>query len=317
MEVKNFDCIVLGGGPAGLSAALYASRGDIKTAIIDIVSLGGQPVNYLEIENYLGFPKIQGWELAEKFEEHVDKFNVEKFTNEEIQSVDLTGDIKIIKTNKAEFHTKTVIIATGTHSAKLNIKGEEEYKGRGVSYCAVCDGAFYKDKTVVVIGGGNSALEEAQYLTKFAKKVYIMHRRDEFRADRIVQARAFSNEKIEFLFNSIPLEIIGKDKKVSKIKFKNVLSNEVFELDADGIFPYIGLLPNTENINGQIMQDAKGFIITDDKMQTSANGVYAVGDVRNTPLRQVITAVSDGAIAGVFAVKYVEDIKLKEKMLRI
>lgn len=317
MEVKNFDCIVLGGGPAGLSAALYASRGDIKTAIIDIVSLGGQPVNYLEIENYLGYPKIQGWELAEKFEEHVDKFNVEKFINEEIQNVDLTGDTKVIKTNKTEFHTKTVIIATGTHSAKLNIKGEEEYKGRGVSYCAVCDGAFYKDKTVVVIGGGNSALEEAQYLTKFAKKVYIMHRRDEFRADRIVQARAFSNEKIEFLFNSAPLEIIGKNKKVSKIKFKNVLSNEVFELDVDGIFPYIGLLPNTENINGQIMQDSKGFIITNDKMQTNVNGVYAAGDVRNTPLRQVITAVSDGAIAGVFAVKYVEDIKLKEKMLRI
>ena len=317
MDNKIFDCIILGGGPAGLSAALYAARGNIKTAIIDITSAGGQPVNYLEIENYLGFPKINGFELAEKFEEHVDKFNVEKFINEEIQSINLTDDVKTITTLKGKYCAKSIIIATGAHSALLGIKGEKEYKGRGVSYCAVCDGAFYKEKVVVVIGGGNSALEEAQYLTKFAKKVYVMHRRDEFRADRIVQARAFGNEKIEFIFNSIPTEIIGENNKVVKIQYKNVQNGNIETLDVDGVFPYIGFSPNTDFINGQVMQDEKGFIITDETMQTNIRGVFAAGDVRKTPLRQVITAVSDGAIAGAFVVKYIEELTLKEKSIRI
>ena len=317
MEEKHFDCLIIGGGPAGLSAALYAARGNIKTGIIDITSFGGQPVNYLEIENYLGFSKIEGWELSEKFEEHVDKFNVEKFQNEEIQSINLSGEIKTITTLKAKYFAKSVILAMGAKPAKLGIKGEKEYFAHGVSYCAVCDGAFYRDKTVVVIGGGNAAVEEGIYLTKFAKKVYIMHRRDELRADKIIQARAFSNEKIEFLFDSIPTEIIGDGSKVSKIQYKNLKTNETKTLNTDGVFPYIGFSPNTEFINGQIMQDENGFIITNEKMETSEKGVYAAGDIRKTPLRQVITAVSDGAIAGVFAVKYVEVVKEKEKLMRI
>ncbi|MDO5436755.1 MAG: thioredoxin-disulfide reductase [bacterium] len=299
----------MGGGPAGLCAALYAKRGNLNTAIIDLSSLGGQPVNYLEIENYLGFPVIEGWELAEKFEQHADKFGIQKFTNEEIQSVDLTSEIKTVTTLKGIYRSKAIILATGAKSAKLGIKGEKEFLGRGVSYCAVCDGAFYKNKTVVVIGGGNAAVEEGMYLTKFASKVYIMHRRNELRADKIVQKRAFENNKIEFILDSIPLEILGENGRVSKIRFKNVKTEEINEIEVQGVFPYIGFSPNTEFFNGQILQDENGFIRVDENMRTSEVGVCAAGDVRRTPLRQVITAVADGAVAGNAAVKYLEEVE--------
>ena len=313
MEEKIFDLIILGGGPAGLNAALYAKRGGVDVAIIDTSSVGGQPVNYLEIENYLGFPTIQGWELAEKFEQHIDKFNIQKFQNEEIQNVDLTSTIKTVQTLKNKYLAKTIIIATGASPKKLGIRGEDEYIGKGVSYCAVCDGAFYKNKTVVVIGGGNAAVEEGIYLTKFAEKVYIMHRRDELRADKIIQERAFNNEKIEFIFDSVPLEIVGDSKKVNLIQYKNVKTGEIKTLNADGVFPYIGFSPNTEFFNAQLVQDEFGFIRVDENMRTSEVGVFAAGDVRRTPLRQVITAVADGAIAGMSAVKYLEEVKHLEK----
>ncbi len=313
MEEKIFDLIILGGGPAGLNAALYAKRGGIDVAIIDTSSVGGQPVNYLEIENYLGFPTIQGWELAEKFEQHIDKFNIQKFQNEEIQNVDLTSTIKTVQTLKNKYLAKTIIIATGASPKKLGIRGEDEYIGKGVSYCAVCDGAFYKNKTVVVIGGGNAAVEEGIYLTKFAEKVYIMHRRDELRADKIIQERAFNNEKIEFIFDSVPLEIVGDSKKVNLIQYKNVKTGEIKTLNVDGVFPYIGFSPNTEFFNAQLVQDEFGFIRVDENMRTSEVGVFAAGDVRRTPLRQVITAVADGAVAGMSAVKYLEEVKHLEK----
>ena len=313
MEEKIFDLIILGGGPAGLNAALYAKRGGIDVAIIDTSSVGGQPVNYLEIENYLGFPTIQGWELAEKFEQHIDKFNIQKFQNEEIQNVDLISTIKTVQTLKNKYLAKTIIIATGASPKKLGIRGEDEYIGKGVSYCAVCDGAFYKNKTVVVIGGGNAAVEEGIYLTKFAEKVYIMHRRDELRADKIIQERAFNNEKIEFIFDSVPLEIVGDSKKVNLIQYKNVKTGEIKTLNVDGVFPYIGFSPNTEFFNAQLVQDEFGFIRVDENMRTSEVGVFAAGDVRRTPLRQVITAVADGAVAGMSAVKYLEEVKHLEK----
>lgn len=313
MEEKIFDLIILGGGPAGLNAALYAKRGGIDVAIVDTSSVGGQPVNYLEIENYLGFPTIQGWELAEKFEQHIDKFNIQKFQNEEIQNVDLISTIKTVQTLKNKYLAKTIIIATGASPKKLGIRGEDEYIGKGVSYCAVCDGAFYKNKTVVVIGGGNAAVEEGIYLTKFAEKVYIMHRRDELRADKIIQERAFDNEKIEFIFDSVPLEIVGDDKKVNLIQYKNVKTGEIKTLNVDGVFPYIGFSPNTEFFNAQLVQDEFGFIRVDENMRTSEVGVFAAGDVRRTPLRQVITAVADGAVAGMSAVKYLEEVKHLEK----
>ncbi len=315
MKEEFFDCIVIGAGPAGLSSALYLARGGIKSALVDISIFGGQPVNYLEIENYLGIYPVLGYELAEKFEQHIDKFNVEKFPNEEIQEINLLNDTKTITTLNYILKAKSVIIATGASPLKLNISGEEKFKGRGVSYCAVCDGAFYKDKILTVIGGGNSAIEEGIYLTKFAKKVYIMHRREEFRADRILVERALQNKKIEFILNSTPLEILGEN-KVSSIKYKNQKTNETKTLDTEGVFPYIGLVPNVEFLKNQLKQDEFGFILTDEKMETSQKGVFAAGDVRKTPLRQVITAVSDGAVAGVFAVKYIEETVLKEKLMR-
>ena len=308
MLEKEFDVVILGGGPAGFSAGIYTARGNVSTAILDVSMLGGQPSNYLELENYPAFMKIGGFELMEKFEEHADMFGVQKFPMQEIEFIDLVSSPKIIRTKEVEFRAKSVIIATGAKPMKLGVKGEEEFIGRGVSYCAVCDGAFYKDKVVAIVGGGNSAVEEAIYLTKFASKVYIIHRRDELRADKIIQDRATKNEKIEFVLNSVVCEIQGQD-LVNNLILKNTKTDEMFNLAVDGVFPYIGITPNVENISGQITQDKVGFIITDETMKTSIDGVFAIGDVRKTPLRQVITAASDGAIAGVYAVKYIESLK--------
>lgn len=308
MTDKTFDIIILGGGPAGLSAAIYAARSAAKTAIIDISMLGGQPSNYLELENYPGFAKIGGYDLMEKFEEHADMFGIQKFPMEEIQSVDLTSDIKTVTTLNGEFKAKSIIIATGAQSKKLGVEGEKEFVGRGVSYCAVCDGAFYKDKVVAVVGGGNAAVEEACYLTKFASKVYLIHRRDELRADKIVQERAFKNEKLEFIYDTIVNKINGEN-LVKSATIENVKTHEIKDFAIDGIFPYIGFEPNADLFTGQIKQDKNGFIIVDEAMQTSVKGVYAIGDVRVTPLRQVITAAADGAIAAVYAGRYIETLE--------
>lgn len=312
MEKKIFDVVILGGGPAGFSAAIYAARGAVSTAIVDVNMLGGQPSNYLELENYPGFQLVGGYDLMEKFEEHADKFGVKKFPMQEIEKVDLAQ--KKIYTKEYEFSAKSIIIATGAQPMKLGVKGEKEFVGRGVSYCAVCDGAFYKDKAVAVVGGGNSAIEEAIYLTKFAKKVYVIHRRDKLRADKIIQERAFKNQKIEFIWNSIVFEIQGEN-TVKLILLKDTQTDKISKLDVDGIFPYIGITPNTELFSGQLNQDKYGFIITDTTMATSVDGVYAIGDVRNTPLRQVVTAASDGAIGATYALRYIEQTKEIEAKL--
>ncbi len=303
MEQLTFDTVILGGGPAGLAAAIYAARGAVSTAIVDLNMLGGQPSNYLELENYPGFQVIGGFDLMEKFEEHADKFGVHKFPMQEIQQVDLKA--KTIITGEYEFRAGTIIIATGAQPMKLNVPGEKEFVGRGVSYCAVCDGAFYKNKVVAVVGGGNAAVEEAMYLTKFADKVYVIHRRDELRADKIVQERAFKNEKIEFIWNSVVKEIKG-DNLVNTAVLENVKTKEISNLAVNGVFPYIGMAPNVELFTGQLEQDSRGFIVTDETMATSVEGVFAIGDVRTTPLRQVITAAADGAVGAVYAVKYLE-----------
>lgn len=308
MQIYDFDVVILGGGPAGLSAAIYASRGAVSTALIDISMMGGQPSNYLELENYPGFPIIGGYDLMEKFEEHADKFEVQKFPMQEIEKIDLTTEPKIILTKEGEFRAKSVIIACGASPMKLGVPGEKEFVGRGVSYCAVCDGAFYKNKVVAVVGGGNAAVEEAMYLTKFADKVYVIHRRNELRADKIVQERAFKNEKVEFIWDSVVKEIQGDD-LVHTAVLENVKTGERTNLSVNGVFPYIGMVPNVTDITGQIEQDAGGFILTDETMKTSVEGVYAVGDIRKTPLRQVITAAADGAIGAVYAVKYLETLK--------
>ncbi|MBQ9688158.1 thioredoxin-disulfide reductase [bacterium] len=304
--MKEFDTVILGGGPAGLAAAIYSARGNNTTAVVDINMFGGQPSNYLELENYPGFDLVGGYDLMEKFENHADRFGVEKFPMQEFVSVDLKN--KKIVTKEDEFLSKTIIIATGASPMKLGIAGEKEFTGRGVSYCAVCDGAFYRDKVVAVVGVGNSAVEEACYLTKFAKKVYLVHRRDELRADKIVQDRAFKNEKIEFVFDAVPKEISG-DNLVHTLVVENVKSKEVTKLEVNGVFPYIGMVPNVELFEGQLRQNDRGFIVTDETMQTSIEGVYAVGDVRTTPLRQVITAAADGAVASVYATKYLETLE--------
>lgn len=307
---KVYDVVILGGGPAGLSAAIYAARGNAKTAVIDISMFGGQPSNYLELENYPALGKIGGYDMMEKFEEHADMFNIDKYPMQEIENIDLVSSTKTIETKEAIFETKTLIIATGAQAKKLGIPGEKEFIGRGVSYCAVCDGAFYRDKVVAVVGGGNAAVEEGCYLTKFAKKVYIIHRRDQLRADKIVQERAFNNEKVEFIYDTIPVEIKGED-CVKTFVLKNVKTNETFELETDGVFPYIGFAPNVDHINAQLEQNEAGFIVTNDRMETSVKGVYAIGDVRTTPLRQVITAAADGAVAGCYAVRYLEEAEQK------
>lgn len=309
-QILNFDTVILGGGPAGLSASIYTARGELKTAIIDISMLGGQPSNYLELENYPGFGLIGGFELMEKFEAHADKFGVEKFPMQEIIDINLDGDIKTVETTEYIFKTRTIIIATGAQPKKLGIKGEKEFLSRGVSYCAVCDGAFYKDKVVAVIGGGNAAVEEGTYLTKFAKKVYIIHRRDTLRADKIVQERAFNNDKVEFIWNSIPIEITGNN-LVEKLIIKNVKTDELSELEVNGVFPYIGFSPNVSQLNGKVKQDEQGFICCTPNLETDIDGVFVAGDVRVTPLRQVVTAAADGAIAGCYCVRYMETNKVK------
>lgn len=313
MQNLEYDLVIIGGGPAGLSAAIYGARGNAKTAIVDINMLGGQPTNYLEVENYPGFKIMGGFELMEQFEEHADKFNVEKHPMEEIVSVELKEENSKIKTLNKEFTAKTVVIATGAGPKKLGIKGEAEFLSRGVSYCAVCDGAFFRDKVVTVVGGGNAAIEEAGYLTKFAKKVYVVHRRDELRADKIVQERAFANEKIEFIWNAVPVEIVGET-MVQKLVIKDTKTDEIKTIDTDGVFPYVGFTPNSKLFEGQIEMDANGFIMTDANLQTSVKGVYAAGDIRVTPLRQIITAASDGAVSATMAVRYLDVIEHKVRV---
>ena len=235
----------------------------------------------------------------EKFEAHADRFGIDKYSMQEIQNIEIEGDMKTVETSEYIFKAKTIIIATGAQPKKLGIKGEKEFLSRGVSYCAVCDGAFYKDKTVAVIGGGNAAVEEGTYLTKFAKKVYIIHRRDDLRAD-----------KVEFIWNTIPLEIQGSN-LVEKLVIKNVKTDEVSELSIDGVFPYIGFSPNTENLDGKLDQNEQGFICCNANLETSIDGVFVAGDVRVTPLRQVVTAAADGAVAGFSCVKYLENQTVK------
>lgn len=304
----NFDVVILGGGPAGLASAIYAARGAVSTAIIDINAFGGQPSNYLNIENYPGIINTTSYDLMENFEKQADCFGVSKFPMQEILETDLISNPKTILTTEAKFYAKSVIIATGATPMKLGVKGEQEFTGRGVSYCAVCDGSFYQDKIVTVVGGGNSAVEEAMYLTRFASKVHLVHRRNELRADKILQQQLAKCDKVEVLYNSTVKEIHG-DEKVNSVTLTNSKTGETGELKTDGVFPYIGICPNAEAFSGQLKQDVKGFICTDETMKTSIDGVFAVGDIRTTPLRQVITAASDGATGAVYAVKYLEEVK--------
>ena len=286
--MRKFDCIILGGGPAGMSASIYLARANISCCIIEPVILGGRPTGYLEIENYLGLGKTSTFDMIEKFRNHVESFDIPIFEGEEIFSIDL--DNKIVTTSEQSYDAKAIIIATGSRPKLLNVKGEKEFTGRGVHYCAICDGHFYKDKMVAVIGGGNSACEEALGLAKICKKVYLIEFTSKLNADAVTLDLIEKKDNIEVFTGCRVEEIIG-DKKVTNILFSLVDSSKSFYYDVDAVFPYIGMTANSEMFD--LDKDANGFICSNAFMQTSIDGIFAVGDVRAKVLRQVVTAVSD------------------------
>ena len=298
-----YDTIIIGAGPAGMTAALYAARSNLKVALIEGGLPGGQMNNTSDIENYPGYANISGPELAEKMFEPLENLGVEHLYGF-VKNIEDHGDVKKVITDDEEFETRTVIVATGSKHRLLGVPGEEELNSRGVSYCAVCDGAFFRDQDLLVVGGGDSAVEEAIFLTQFAKTVTIVHRRDELRAQKVLQDRAFANEKINFIWDSVVKEIKGEN-RVESVVIENVKTNQVTEHAFGGVFIYVGLDPVSDFTKDLQIQDESGWIVTDDHMKTSVAGVFAVGDVRQKDLRQVTTAVGDGAIAGQEAYKYI------------
>ena len=301
-----YDTIIIGAGPAGMTAALYAARSNLKVALLERGIPGGQMNNTADIENYPGYANISGPELAEKMFEPLENLGVEHLFGL-VEKIEDRGDFKEIITEDERFETKTVIIASGANHRHLGVPGEEDYNSRGVSYCAVCDGAFFRDEDLLVVGGGDSAVEEAIFLTRFAKSVTIVHRRDELRAQKVLQDRAFANEKIRFVWDSVVESIHGDERKVTGVTFKNVKTGEISQAEFGGIFIYVGLDPVSEFAADLGITDEAGWILTDHQMKTSVAGIYAVGDVRQKDLRQITTAVGDGAIASQEAYKYLTE----------
>ncbi|MEW5761507.1 MAG: thioredoxin-disulfide reductase [Candidatus Thermoplasmatota archaeon] len=295
-----YELIIVGGGPAGLTAGIYAKRAGIDALLIERGAIGGQAILTNFIENYPGYTGISGIELMQKFEEQARKLGLE-FKTSEVTHIEV-GNKKIVKTTDGKYEAITVIVATGTNQKKLGVEGEEKFFGKGVSYCATCDAPFFKNKNVLVVGGGDAAITEAIFLTKFAKKVYVVHRRDKLRATKILADRALANEKIEMIWNSVVKEIIGKE-KIEKVVLENLAEKKIYEMGIDGIFIFVGSEPNTSFIN--VKKDKEGYIITDEYMKTSAKGIYAAGDCRAKFLRQISTAVGDGAIAAISAEKHI------------
>ena len=290
-----YDLAILGGGPAGITAAIYASRARLNTIWIDKnFAPGGQITATYEVDNYPGMPGISGMDLGEAFGEHARKLGLEPKREKILSLENISGDIKTIHTKKNEYQARTIILAFGAEHRKLDIPGEDDLGGLGVSYCATCDGAFYKDRTAVVVGGGNAAAEDAVFLSGLCKKVYLVHRRDELRADKAIQEKVFGCENIEMVWENIPLEILGQD-EVTGIKIRNVKTGEERELDTDGVFIAVGIVPNTTLVEDQLELDENGYICAGEEGITSAAGVFAAGDIRTKALRQVVTAVSDGA----------------------
>ena len=302
---KIYDVIILGAGPAGLAAGLYAGRSRLSTLIIEKGQDGGQIAITDEIENYPGqiVDGESGPSLIERMTQQAEKFGAER-VSDTIKEVELEGEVKILKSEKAEYQAKNVIIATGAHARPIGCKGEREFMGKGVSYCATCDANFFEDFEVYVVGGGDSAVEEAMYLTKSARKVTIIHRRNELRAAKSIQEKAFANPKIEFFWDSVVEELFGDD-ILQSMTVKNVKTGEIRTVEADpddgmfGLFGFIGTVPNSDVFKGIIDMDERGYIKTDADMHTNIPGVYAAGDVRIKSLRQVVTAAADGAIAAV------------------
>jgi thioredoxin reductase (NADPH) len=303
-----YDVIIIGGGPAGLTAGLYTSRGRLKSLLIEKALTGGQVMTTEWIENYPGFEDgISGAELSQKMEKQAARFGLEIIQGS-VVNISLNGRMKEIALEDGrQYEAKSIILATGSNPRLLKIEGEDTFRGRGVSYCATCDGAFFKNEKLAVIGGGDSAVEEGLFLTKFADAVYIIHRRDLLRAAKCVQERAFANPKIKFIWNSIPEKIEGDDRGVKSLHIKNLKTGEQSSLEVAGVFVYVGYNPNTAFLRGLVDLNENNYIITDENMSSSTPGIYAAGDVRAKPLKQIATAVGDGAIAGVSAEKYIEE----------
>lgn len=311
-EEKIYDCIIIGAGPAGMTAAVYTSRANLSTLMLERGIPGGQMANTEEVENYPGFESILGPELSTKMFEHAKKFGAEYAYGDVTEIID-GEEYKIIKAGSKEYKARSIIIATGAEYKKLGVPGENELGGRGVSYCAVCDGAFFKGKNLIVVGGGDSAVEEGVYLTRFAEKVTIVHRRDKLRAQKILQDRAFANEKVDFIWNHTVKEINEKDGKVGSVTLVSTVDGSEREVPCDGVFVYIGMVPLTAPFKNLGILNDDGYIMTNEKMETSVKGIFAAGDVRDKMLRQIVTATGDGSIAAQSAQHYVEE--LKEKLV--
>ncbi len=302
-EQNVYDIVIVGGGPAGLTAAIYASRARLKTLVVEKAGLGGQAAMSHWIENYPGFPEgLSGMDLTEHMRQQAERFGTE-FEFDEVRTVEKSNGLFTVKAYK-QFSSRAVIIATGRSPRRLNVPGEAELTGKGVSYCATCDGAFYRDVAVAVIGGGDAAVKESLFLTRFASRVYIIHRRDRFRAEKIIAEEALKHSKIEPVWNSV-VEAIEGENGVEGIRVKNVKTGEVHVIDVKGVFVYIGSIPNTEPVRTLVQLDADGYIVAGENTRTSMPGVFAAGDVRRKPAYQVATAVADGAIAAMQAEEYI------------
>jgi thioredoxin reductase (NADPH) len=302
------NLIILGSGPAGWTAGIYAGRAQLEPLLITGIAVGGQMALTSEVENYPGFPQgISGQDLNQLMQQQAERFGT-RVQMDEVTAVELSTHLFKVITYGGEVETKALIIATGTSPRKLGVPGEAEFTGRGVSYCATCDGFFYQDRQVVVVGGGDSALEEAIFLTKFATRVYVVHRRNRLRAEKVFQERAFRNEKIEFVWDSVVTEIMG-DGKVTGVRLKNVKTEEKSTLEADGIFIYVGVIPNTGFLEGELELDERGYIVTDRQGHTSVPGVFAAGDVQERVLKQISTAVGSGAMAAMEAEKFIAELE--------
>ncbi|MES0445822.1 MAG: thioredoxin-disulfide reductase [Desulfobacterales bacterium] len=308
MKNIDYDLVIIGGGPAGLTAGLYAARARLNVILIEKIVPGGQVVVSDLIENYPGFPEgISGPDLVQRMTDQVKRFDL-NIENNEVIAIDLSYPVKKITLNDRTITTHTIIIATGASPKKLGVPGEDTFFGKGISSCATCDGPFFKDSVVAAVGGGDTAVQESLFLTKFVKKLYLVHRRDRLRAEAILQERALASDKIEFIWNSVLTGINGLS-HVENISVQNVKTGDITELSVDGCFIWVGILPNTQFLKDAVKLDEQGFIIADLNMETSVPGVFAAGDVRNTTLRQIATAVGDAAIAAFSAEQYIENVR--------
>jgi len=307
MSHSVYDVIIIGGGPAGLTAALYTSRAKLNTLLVERMIMGGQVMTTTKVENYPGFPGgIDGPDLMVRFQEHCQGFGL-TVEYGEVESLLERGPDKVVTVDGKEILARAVIVATGAEPCRLRVSGEQDFAGRGVSYCATCDGAFFRDVPIIVAGGGNTAAEEALFLTRFASKVYLVHRRDRLRATSILQDRLFANDKIEIVWNAVIEGLKGDNSGLKTVKLKDTVSGEKSSLEVEGLFVAVGLTPKTSFLAGALKLDEDGYILTDAECHTSMTGVFAAGDVRKNPLKQIATAVGEGAIAAVMAEKYLQE----------